>query len=66
VPEEVSVIGFDNIRLSHEHQESTYDFNMNGMMQQALHIIMDEKRLKNQPVISEVDGYVVERQTSRR
>jgi hypothetical protein len=35
-------------------------------VQQALLLIMDEKRLKNQPVITEVDGYVVERRTTRR
>jgi DNA-binding LacI/PurR family transcriptional regulator/DNA-binding transcriptional regulator YhcF (GntR family) len=66
VPEDVSVIGFENWRESWEHQLSTFYFNMIGMVQQALLLIRDEKSLKSQPVISEVDGYVVERRTTRR
>jgi hypothetical protein len=66
VPEEISVIGFENYRESHEQQLSTLDFNMNGMVQQALTMIMDEKSLKSKPAITEVDGYVVERRTTRK
>jgi DNA-binding LacI/PurR family transcriptional regulator len=64
VPEDISVIGFDNFRESHEHQVSTFDFNMNGMVQQAMLMIMDEAALRSRPAISEVDGYVVERRTT--
>jgi DNA-binding LacI/PurR family transcriptional regulator/DNA-binding transcriptional regulator YhcF (GntR family) len=65
VPENISLIGFENWREAREHQMSTYDFNMNGMVQQALLMIADEKILKSKPAISEVDGYVVERRTTR-
>lgn len=66
VPEDISVIGFDNWRAAYENQLSTFDFNMNGMVQQALLMILDEKTFSDRPVISEVDGYVVERRTTRR
>lgn len=66
IPGDISVVGFDNWRDAHEHQLSTYDFNMDGMVRQALLMIMDEKMLKTRPFISEVDGYVVERRTSQR
>lgn len=65
VPEDISVIGFENWREAYEQQMSTYDFNMNGMIQQGLLMIMDEKVFKGKPVISEVDGYVVERRTTK-
>jgi DNA-binding LacI/PurR family transcriptional regulator/DNA-binding transcriptional regulator YhcF (GntR family) len=64
VPEDVSVFGFDNWRAAAEEGLSTYDFNMNGMIQQALMMILDDKILKSTRAISEVDGYVVERTTS--
>ena len=66
VPEEISIIGFENWRETSEQQISTYDFNMYGMVQQALLLIMDEKAFKTRPVINEVDGYVVERRTTRK
>jgi DNA-binding LacI/PurR family transcriptional regulator/DNA-binding transcriptional regulator YhcF (GntR family) len=66
VPSDISVIGFDDWRESLAQGLSTYNFNMNGMIQQALLIILDEKTLKARQVISEVDGYVVERRTTRR
>jgi hypothetical protein len=55
----------ENGRETCERQLSTYDFNMNRMMQDALHLIMDEKVLKSRPVMTEVEGYVVERRTTR-
>jgi hypothetical protein len=36
------------------------------MVQQALLMIIDEKLLKSTPVVSEVEGYMVERRTTRR
>jgi DNA-binding GntR family transcriptional regulator len=66
IPEDISIISFDNWRESYEHQLTTYDFNMNGMVQQALLMIVDEKTLKKMPAISEVQGYVVERRSTRR
>jgi hypothetical protein len=66
VPADISVVGFDNWRDAHEHQLSTYDFNMPGMVQQALLMIADPRTLRSKPVISDVDGYVVERRTTKR
>jgi DNA-binding LacI/PurR family transcriptional regulator/DNA-binding transcriptional regulator YhcF (GntR family) len=66
VPEEISIIGFDDMRPSLEYGLSTYNFNMPGMVQRSLQIITDEKAMQNCPVISEFDGYVVERRTTRR
>jgi DNA-binding GntR family transcriptional regulator len=65
VPDDISVFGFDNWRIALENQLSSYDFNMTGMVQHALQLIMDEKVLKNTPMIGEVDGYVVERATTK-
>jgi hypothetical protein len=66
VPRDISVIGFDNYRESCEQQVSSYDFNIDGMIRQALQVIMNEKSLKSQPPVAEVDGYVVERRTTLR
>jgi hypothetical protein len=66
VPEEISVIGFDNWQDALEAQLSTYDFNMAGMVQQATQLIINEKSRKAIPLYSEVDGFVVERRTTRR
>lgn len=66
VPEDISIVGFENWSAGYESQLTTYDFNMHGMVQQALQMILDEKTLKKTPAISEVDGYVVERRTTRR
>ena len=66
VPENISVFGFENWRESHEMHLSTYDFNMPGMVQQALLMILDEKARKARPAVSEVEGFVVERRTTRR
>jgi DNA-binding LacI/PurR family transcriptional regulator/DNA-binding GntR family transcriptional regulator len=66
VPADISVVGFNNWDPAYEAQLSTYDFNMNGMILESLILIRDEKTFKNKPVISEVDGYVVERRTTRR
>jgi DNA-binding LacI/PurR family transcriptional regulator/DNA-binding transcriptional regulator YhcF (GntR family) len=66
VPDEVSVIGFDNCFEAYELQMSSYDFNMNGMIQKAMQVILDEKVLKSMAAMSEVEGYVVERRTTRK
>jgi DNA-binding LacI/PurR family transcriptional regulator len=66
VPSEISVLGFDNGQDAYENQLSTYDFGFTGMAQQAMLMIMDEKSLKRRPVISEAEGFVVERRTTRR
>jgi hypothetical protein len=41
-----------------------YDFNMSGMAKQALLLLVDQKEWNCRPVISEVDGCVVERGTT--
>lgn len=66
VPGKISVIGFDNWKEAHEQQLSTFDFNMHGILQEALLMIFDRKRFRNKPEISEVEGYVVERRTTKR
>jgi DNA-binding LacI/PurR family transcriptional regulator/DNA-binding transcriptional regulator YhcF (GntR family) len=66
VPDDVSIVCFENYRGAVKNQLTAYDFNMNGMIQEAMMMIMDERHLKNRPAISEIDGYVVERRTTRR
>jgi DNA-binding LacI/PurR family transcriptional regulator len=66
VPDQIAIVGFDNWREASEHHISSFDLNMLGFVQQALIMILDEKALKMRPVISEVEGYMVERQTTRR
>jgi DNA-binding LacI/PurR family transcriptional regulator len=66
VPEDISVVGFENWREAYEQHLTTYDFNMAGMVRQALLMILDENLFQNKPAISEVDGYVVERRTTRK
>jgi DNA-binding LacI/PurR family transcriptional regulator/DNA-binding transcriptional regulator YhcF (GntR family) len=66
VPGKISVIGFDNWQEAHEQQLSTFDFNMHGMIQEALLMIFDRKEFRRKPVVSEVDGYVVERRTTKK
>jgi DNA-binding LacI/PurR family transcriptional regulator/DNA-binding transcriptional regulator YhcF (GntR family) len=66
IPRDISVVGFDDWRESLGQGLTTYNFNMLGIVQQALQMILDRNFLKIKPVISEVDGYVVERRTTRR
>jgi DNA-binding LacI/PurR family transcriptional regulator len=66
VPDDISLCSFDNSRESFIYQMSSYDFNMQGMAQQALQMMVDVKYLKSRPVISEVDGIFVERGTTRK
>jgi DNA-binding LacI/PurR family transcriptional regulator len=66
VPAEISVVCFENWREAYERQLTTYDFNMNGMVGESLHLILDEKYRLGVPLIRELDGYVVERRTTRR
>jgi DNA-binding LacI/PurR family transcriptional regulator/DNA-binding GntR family transcriptional regulator len=65
VPEDISILGFENWRETYAHQLSTYDFNIGGMVQQALLLIVNEKMFRSAPAMAEVDGYVVERRTTR-
>jgi DNA-binding LacI/PurR family transcriptional regulator len=65
IPDDISLISFDNWPLAFSEGLSSYDFNFPGLVQQAILMIIDEKSLKSRPVISEVDGYVVERRTTR-
>jgi DNA-binding LacI/PurR family transcriptional regulator/DNA-binding transcriptional regulator YhcF (GntR family) len=66
VPKDISVFGFENWREARERQLSTYDFNMPGMVQQAVLSVQDERSFQQLPTISEVEGYVVERRTTGR
>jgi DNA-binding transcriptional regulator YhcF (GntR family) len=66
VPDAISVVGFENWHEASEMQLSTFDFNMNGMVQQALQMILDEKLMKSMLPITEVDGIFVERTTTKK
>jgi DNA-binding GntR family transcriptional regulator len=66
VPGDISIVGFDNWPEAYEHHITSFDFNMNGMVELALLVIVDPKRLRETPALSEIDGYVVERRTTRR
>jgi DNA-binding LacI/PurR family transcriptional regulator len=66
VPAQIAVIGFENWRETADRHISSFDFNMNGMIQEAMLMIIDSKVFKSKPTISGIDGYVVERQTTRR
>jgi DNA-binding LacI/PurR family transcriptional regulator/DNA-binding transcriptional regulator YhcF (GntR family) len=66
VPADIAVTGFDDWRESLGYGLTTYNFNMLGIVQQALRMIVDKSFLKSKPAICEVDGYVVERRTTRR
>jgi hypothetical protein len=66
VPDGIAVMGFDHWPENTEQQVTTYDFNMPGIVQRAMHMILDEKVLKSFPAISEVEGHVIERKTTRR
>jgi DNA-binding LacI/PurR family transcriptional regulator len=65
VPDDIAMVTFENWREVYERQLTTYDFNMNGIVQRALLLIADRKTLAATPPISEVGGYVVERRTTR-
>jgi DNA-binding LacI/PurR family transcriptional regulator len=66
VPAQISLIGFNNWPDERELQISAFDFNMNGMAQEALRLIVDKKSLAEAPAVREMEGYVVERRTTRR
>lgn len=63
---ELAVVSFDNTAYAFSAELSSFDFNLEGMVSQALSMIVDPKILKGKPAIGEVDGYVVERRTTRR
>jgi DNA-binding LacI/PurR family transcriptional regulator len=66
VPRKIALAGFNNWPDDYIAGLTSYEFSMDSMIRNALQIIMDKKRLKSAPTISEVDGYVVERRTTRR
>ena len=66
VPDDIALIGFDNSRESLEHELSTYDFNIPGMMHMAISMILNDRLRRGAKAITEVEGYVVERRTTRR
>jgi DNA-binding LacI/PurR family transcriptional regulator len=66
IPNDISVFGFDNSRESLEHELSTYDFGVRGMLRKAIMMILNDKTRKTAPMATEVEGYVVERRTTRR
>jgi DNA-binding transcriptional regulator YhcF (GntR family)/DNA-binding LacI/PurR family transcriptional regulator len=66
IPEEIAVVGFENWLSAAEQNITSFDFNMHGFVLQAMLMIMDEQAFKARPPISEIEGFVVERQTTRR
>jgi DNA-binding LacI/PurR family transcriptional regulator/DNA-binding FadR family transcriptional regulator len=66
VPREISIIGFDNWEGAYRNNLTTFDFNMRGIALEAIMMIADEKYRKSKPACIVVDGYVVERGTTRR
>ena len=66
VPDDISVVGFDNWAGNFYCGLSSYDFNMNGMILQALGMIADPKSLNRIPPVMEFDGYLVERKSIKK
>jgi DNA-binding LacI/PurR family transcriptional regulator len=66
VPEEIALVGFENNPDSVSYQLTTYDFNMRGIVQKALLAMTDKKVMSKMSRVSEVEGFVVERRTTRR
>ena len=62
VPEDISVVGFDNWAQSHEHQLSSYDFNMVGMVQRVgSDVHADKKQCSSPAVCIENLGAILEK-----
>ena len=66
VPGQIGIVSFDNWSWTLEIDLTTYDFNMNGMARRALALIANKKEFARWPMIREMDGYIVERRTTRR
>jgi DNA-binding LacI/PurR family transcriptional regulator/DNA-binding transcriptional regulator YhcF (GntR family) len=65
VPGRIALAGFNNWPDDYIAGLTSYEFSMDSMIRQALLMIMDKKYFKTKPWTSEVDGYVVERRTTR-
>jgi DNA-binding LacI/PurR family transcriptional regulator len=63
VPGEIAVVGFDNWPHDFLQGLSSYDFNMYGMVRQAIRTISDKKEFRSRPAISTVEGFFVERRS---
>lgn len=63
VPGEIAVVGFDNWPHDFLKGFSSYDFNMHGMVRQAIRMIANREEFENCPPIHSVEGFVVERRS---
>jgi hypothetical protein len=62
VPGDITVLGFDDWPGDFMAGLSSYNFNMSGMVR----MIADPKSMRERALVSEGDGYVVERKTTGR
>jgi len=63
IPEDISIIAFDNTIEAMEYQLTSYDFNNNGIVNLMLRYILAPSSLPTQELnrVKEVDGMLVER-----
>jgi DNA-binding LacI/PurR family transcriptional regulator/DNA-binding transcriptional regulator YhcF (GntR family) len=66
IPKQISLIGFDSVPDAFAAGLSSYDFNYGGLAEQAMMMLVDQRTFDASPLVSEVDGYVVERMTTKR
>jgi len=64
VPDELSVVSFDNTMPAQLKGLSSYSFNYPAIVNAMLEHILDPKRTRSGDGVVEVPGMVVERQTS--
>jgi DNA-binding transcriptional regulator YhcF (GntR family) len=65
IPQDISLMGFDNVPESLEEKLTTYDFNMPGILHQMLWFILRfGERRQTQSSSLEVEGMVIERETT--
>jgi DNA-binding GntR family transcriptional regulator len=67
VPEQISVIGFDDNEDSFYYELTSYNFNAPAVMNTMLSFIMDSKNIRgsrNKPGIIEIPGYFTERHST--
>jgi DNA-binding LacI/PurR family transcriptional regulator len=66
VPAEIAVVSFDNWDHDFLKGLSSYDFNMRGMVRQAIRVISDKKEFSKSTPITAIEGFLVERRSIQR
>jgi DNA-binding LacI/PurR family transcriptional regulator len=67
IPDEISIIGFDNLpQLAFENRLTSYDFNVGGIIHRMLWFILRPDRVQGEmnKLIVEVEGLLIERETT--